>query len=193
MDKLKYYYYVFNVNQSFHDCVCESDSEFHIFEVMQNVATDCHVSVNSVVITFFKEISKERLMKQTIDKDGYMTVSLCKNGKARHYRVHRLVAEAFLKNPNNFPFVNHKDENKANNNLDNLGWCSVLYNNHYGKGYCKERFAKQMKSVIQLDLSHNIVCIFPSILEAANAIHGNRNTTSAHIKNKKPYLGYLWA
>lgn len=60
---MKYYYYVFSINQNFHDCICESDGEFHISEVIQGVAADYHVPVNSVVITFFKEISKEEYEK----------------------------------------------------------------------------------------------------------------------------------
>lgn len=60
---MKCYYYVFNVNQNFHDCICESDDEFHISEVIQDVAADYHVPVNSVVVTFFKEISKEEYEK----------------------------------------------------------------------------------------------------------------------------------
>lgn len=62
----------------------------------------------------------ERILKQSIDKDGYFRVSLCQNGKVRFLGVHRLMAEAFIPNPNHLPQVNHKNENKADNNLSNL-------------------------------------------------------------------------
>ena len=62
----------------------------------------------------------ECIRKQKTDKDGYKEVALCKDGKTKHCRVHRLVAEAFIDNPNNYSVVNHKDENPANNNVDNL-------------------------------------------------------------------------
>ena len=52
--------------------------------------------------------------------------------KKKGFQVHRLVAFAFLQNPNQYPQINHKDENKLNNKLENLEWCSVLYNNKYG-------------------------------------------------------------
>lgn len=67
------------------------------------------------------------------DKKGYLTVTLYDNdGKRQTYKVHRLVTGAFIPNPNNLPQVNHKDENKTNNCVDNLEWCDNDYNNHYG-------------------------------------------------------------
>ena len=65
-------------------------------------------------------------------RNGYLKVDLCKNGKQKTFTVHRLVATVFISNPKNFPVVNHKDENKLNNNVSNLEWCTVLYNNCYG-------------------------------------------------------------
>lgn len=56
-----------------------------------------------------------------------------KNGKRRNYRIHRLVAETFIPNPDNLPMVNHKDENKLNNEASNLEWCDNTYNTHYSK------------------------------------------------------------
>lgn len=63
---------------------------------------------------------------------NYSRVGLSKNGKQTGYFVHRLVAEAFIPNPDNLPEVNHKDENPSNNNVNNLEWCSHLYNSNYG-------------------------------------------------------------
>ena len=64
--------------------------------------------------------------------NGYQFVQLYKNGKMRNEYLHRLVALAFIPNPNNLPQVNHKDENKLNNYVDNLEWCDCKYNNNYG-------------------------------------------------------------
>ena len=78
-------------------------------------------------------IKGQKYLKGTIAKSGYVYVHLtAKNGKAVKERLHRLVAIAFLENPNNLPAVNHKDENKLNNSLDNLEWCSHQYNCNYG-------------------------------------------------------------
>ena len=75
---------------------------------------------------------KERIMKPGNNGDGYLFVWLWKNGERKKYKIHRLVAQAFLHNPNNLPQVNHKDEDKTNNKVDNLEWCSSKYNINYG-------------------------------------------------------------
>lgn len=76
---------------------------------------------------FFKgKVLIKRLLK------GYERVELNNNGVAKQWSVHRLVALAFIPNPNNLPVINHKDEVKTNNNIDNLEWCTVKYNNNYG-------------------------------------------------------------
>lgn len=76
------------------------------------------------------------------EKKGYMNVSLFKKGKKINKLVHRLVAEAFIPNPDNYPQVNHKDENSKNNNVENLEWCTQKYNMNYGT--LKERQRKRM-------------------------------------------------
>ena len=77
-------------------------------------------------------IKKGKLLKLYTDKDGYQTVMLYHNNKKKLLKVHRLVAEAFLDNPNNLSQVNHKDENKLNNSVENLEWCDAKYNVNYG-------------------------------------------------------------
>lgn len=66
-------------------------------------------------------------------RQGYYSVGLRKNGKRTHKRIHRLVAQAFIPNPDNLPQVNHKDENKLNNAVSNLEWCTNTYNTHYSR------------------------------------------------------------
>ena len=76
--------------------------------------------------------SKDKILSQSISNSGYYRVHLCKDGKAKWYAVHKLVAQTFIPNPLHLPEVNHKDENKLNNNVDNLEWCNSKYNTNYG-------------------------------------------------------------
>lgn len=79
---------------------------------------------------------------------GYAIIKLMKGGKSITYRVHRLVAMAFVPNPDNLPHINHKDENKLNNNPNNLEWCDNSYNNNYGTR--NKRIAKAVTKVWEL-------------------------------------------
>ena len=82
---------------------------------------------------------RQKLMSLGKRSDGYLTVGLSKNGICKHYSVHRLVAIAFIPNPDNLEMVNHKDENKENNNADNLEWCTRSYNQLYSINLHPER------------------------------------------------------
>jgi hypothetical protein len=86
---------------------------------------------------------KGKQMKQSVHTKGYKTVSLTKDGKTKTVFVHRIVAEAFIPNTENLPMVNHKDEDKTNNFVENLEWCSASYNRTYGRAI--EKQAKKLK------------------------------------------------
>ena len=72
-------------------------------------------------------------LKQCIGSRGYLLVTLCRKGKQKTMNVHRIVATAFLPNPNGYPCINHKDLNKQNNMVSNLEWCSYTYNNTFAE------------------------------------------------------------
>ena len=120
-----------------------------------------------------RKYAGEKILKLQIDKDGYHRVSL-KNGKSYYLPVHRLVAQAFIPNPDNLPCVNHKDENKLNNFVwinddgtvdlekSNLEWCTVAYNNTYGS-----RYNLNEKPVLQFDLNGNLINKYKSVSDAA--------------------------
>ena len=82
----------------------------------------------------------EKILTPQLDKNGYYRIGLTKNRKRSYYFVHRLVAEAFIPNPDKLSYVNHKDEKKTNNKVDNLEWCTMKYNCNYGTR--NERVAK---------------------------------------------------
>lgn len=78
------------------------------------------------------KFGKEKILKPVKNIKGYLYVNLRKNGKMKSMRVHRIVAQEFIENPLNLPEVNHIDENKENNKIDNLEWCDRKYNVNYG-------------------------------------------------------------
>lgn len=82
---------------------------------------------------------KQRVLKPRIlSSSGHLRVSLYKNKIGTDFLIHRLVAQAFIPNPNNYSIINHKDSDPTNNNVENLEWCTSLYNNEYALQY-KER------------------------------------------------------
>ena len=89
------------------------------------------------------------LLTPSFDKDGYYRVTLSNGNKKKTCRVHRLVAEAFIPNPNNLPEVNHKSEVKTENSASNLEWCDTTYNINYGSR--NER--------VRESLSKPVVCV----------------------------------
>ena len=118
----------------------------------------------------------DKLLSPYHNSNGYISIDLCKNGKVHKLRVHRLVAITFLPNPNNLPIVNHKDENKLNNNVNNLEWCNYSYNLSYGSRAEKMFQTRKernrinaQKQVIQYDLQGNIISEFNSISEASKS------------------------
>ena len=112
---------------------------------------------------------KERILKAGKNRGGYLYVFLYKDGKAKNYTVHKLVGNAFLSNPQGYKELNHKDEDKTNNCVDNLEWCSRLYNNTYNdraKKAGKKIGKKLSKPVIAIDKRTGLVLEFSSALEA---------------------------
>ena len=106
-----------------------------------------------------------RILKPKYNRGGYLTVNLCKNGKLKTKNVHRLVAETFLPNPNDLPQVNHRDEVKDNNNVENLEWCDARYNSNHGTR--NERMAQaQSKKVRAVNAKTGVVVEFNSTAEA---------------------------
>lgn len=87
-----------------------------------------------------KQPVKEKILSQRMDRHGYQRVSLKKDRKRKLCLVHRLVAQAFIENPDSLPLVNHKDENRSNCNAMNLEWCTSKYNNNYGNA--RQRMAE---------------------------------------------------
>ena len=121
---------------------------------------------------------------------GYHQVVLCKDGKKKDLYIHRLVAEAYIPNPDNLPQVNHKDEDKSNNCVENLEWCDAKYNINYGTRtkkiskpvYCEEldrTFKSQVEAARELGLKQcNIVSCCKGRYKTTGGYHWRYAETS---------------
>lgn len=127
---------------------------------------------------------------------GYLKVKLA-TGKYEYKQkyVHRAVAEAFIPNPEGLPQINHIDQDKENNNVENLEWCTSKYNVNYGNVQ-KRRIDKRKehfnKDIVQYDSGGNEVGRFESVAKAAAATGYNKNTLSMAMNQGLKHKGFVW-
>lgn len=136
---------------------------------------------------------KGKILRPHIGKFGYKQVILNNKGM-KLYKVHRLVAEAFIPNPDNLPQVNHKDENKINNNVENLEWCTCLYNLLYNGLHHRRNNKNNRKSISVARMQGDRVdAIYPSLNEAARDVNGSSGNISQCCRGiKSNAYGYQW-
>ena len=134
------------------------------------------------------KFGKERILKPIRNKDGYLLVNLCKNGEIKHCLVHRLVAKTFIPNPQNLPEVNHKDEDKENNSVQNIEWCDRKYNINYGT-----RTDRCSKPVLQFTKDGEFVKEWKSIRDAErNLGYFHNNISSCCTGRLKSAYNFIW-
>lgn len=142
--------------------------------------------------------AKGIILKQQSDKYGYYKVHLSCVTHKKVASVHRLVALAFLPNPNKYPSINHKDENKGNNCVWNLEWCTVAYNDGYGTRNIKCAMAQRndkgrSKPVVCYNRNKEFVAYYPSIAEAQRHTGIHKASISRACRNGGGHSnGYLW-
>ena len=140
----------------------------------------------------YRGTGERRIIPQSLEVKGYHKISINIKGKVYTFKVHRLVAKAFIPNPNNYKEVNHKDENKDNNCVDNLEWCDTLYNCNYGT-----RNARHSIPVIGI-APDGKETYYPSMTVAARSVGGSPSTKGGgHIWSclrgtKEKAFGYRW-
>lgn len=117
---------------------------------------------------------KEFILKPYLINSGYEVITLYGNGKKVKFQVHRLVATEFIQNPLGLPCVNHKDENKRNNRVDNLEWCTYEYNNNYGTAKIRAIETKA-KKVVQKTLDGRFLAAYASPSVAASLLEIKRH------------------
>ena len=123
-------------------------------------------------------------------KQGYLRINL---GGRDKKSIHRLVAEAFIPNPENYPEVNHKDEDKANNVASNLEWCNHSYNALYGT--CQDRLRKHKNTPVEMidKGTHEVLAVFESMKIAMQETGVNKVTISQVCRGKRRIGGgYIW-
>lgn len=132
---------------------------------------------------------------------GYVQIRLNHNGKADNWLLHRLVAVTFIQNPNGLPQINHKDENKDNNLVDNLEWCTNSYNRHYGSGYERSvikhdyiKLAEQNKRLVQqYNREGKLLATWKGLRSAETATGvGEANIRRCCYGRGKSAGGYVW-
>lgn len=143
-----------------------------------------------------KSLKRNIILKERLAKEGYVRVVLYKHSKGKSYYIHRLVAQAFLENPNNYRCVNHKDENKRNNHADNLEYCTHKYNSNYGtaKSRHREKMKKYFKPVYQYTLDGKYVSEYESIAHASLMTgYSQQNIGKCCLGKYQQAYGFQWS
>lgn len=133
----------------------------------------------------------ERILSPYLN-NGYICIKFGKDRLTKHFRVHRLVAIAFIPNPENLPCINHKDEDKTNNNADNLEFCTVKYNNSYGTRL-QRKSETQSTPVVQKTKDGEIIKTYKSQKEAGIETGiWQSNISYCCLGRAKSAGGFIW-
>lgn len=141
--------------------------------------------------------TQHKLLTKVTNYKGYLRVRLPDGLKY----IHRLVAQAFIENPDNLPQINHKNENKTDNRVSNLEWCSSLYNIRYGTGIERRSYKRTLLRngtssvpIIQFDLQGNYIAKYPSAREAARqlSLKSSSNITKCCKNQRESAYNFKW-
>lgn len=137
-------------------------------------------------------LRKGRILSPKVTNKGYLETTLMVEGKCYYKRIHQLIALAFLPNPNDYPHINHINENKQDNRVENLEWCTPKQNT--------EAYHESRVTLYQYSLDGKLIKVWNSITKAAESINGDKggihHCCVGHLSNgnsKKTYLGYIWS
>lgn len=133
----------------------------------------------------------EFILNPTIANNGYAQVTLYNNAKRQKFLVHRLVANAFIPNPDNLPQINHKDENRLNNCANNLEWCTAEYNNAYGTARIRG-IDSRSKPIEQLTYDGKLIAVYRSARLASDILGIKKTTLTMAINKHHQCNGYYW-
>lgn len=146
---------------------------------------------------------KERILKLELCKNGYIRIGLHKDGSWKHFLVHRLVAEAFIPNPENKPQVNHFDSDMSNNAVENLEWCTASENAMHSFAYNNRKKAKppvkygsennMSRKIVKLGINGKYIAKYDTMSEALIELGAKSNHIIDVCVGRRPLsLGYRW-
>ena len=136
----------------------------------------------------YKNTDKEKILKPYKNREGYLRVELSKNGNGKQYLIHRLVAEAFIDNPNNLPQIDHINTNKTNNRVCNLRWCTQKENNNNHL-----TVEKRSKPILQFTKNGEFIRKWDSILDVERELGINQSNICQCCKGKLKSAGkFKW-
>lgn len=154
--------------------------EISNFGTVRSVDRDnAFIGANALVSYRTVQKLSGKVLKQKTNKDGYKYIGLSNHGKTLYAKIHRLVAETFISNPNNYLVVNHIDEDKTNNRVDNLEWCTTKYNNQYGSRN------EKMLEINVFKPDGTLYNTFDSLRGASECLGISRKTIKKFCNNEK--------
>ena len=150
------------------------------------------ITTEGQIISYLR-YPKGKVLKPHVSENGYLTTTIKQYGKFKSYYIHRLVAQIFIANPDNLPYVNHKSEDRTDNRVENLEWCTAEYNCNYGnhrENLIKAtlRFTGHPSRIAKLDKQGNLLKAYYSIKAAARDVAGD-NWNSASVQISKIIKG----
>lgn len=134
-----------------------------------------------------------KFLKILTASNGYPSIGLFKNRKVKVFRIHRLIASAFIPNPEDKPHINHKNANKSDNSLENLEWCTQSENMRHMVKMGRANRASQEKAIFQIDLNGNLIQEWKSGRLASRELKiGQRNLSKCLRGRAKTAYGFIW-
>lgn len=164
------------------------------YEGLYQVSNEGRVKSLERYVNGGKQLVEEKIKSVFRMSDGYYGVNLYKDGTQKLKKIARLVAETFIPNPTNLPEVNHKNEDKALNTVENLEWCDRSYNINYGTRN-KRVGDHYNKKVCKLDLDGKVIFVYDSLTEASRDNNVAISRISNCCNNKPSCLtggGFKW-
>lgn len=133
----------------------------------------------------------DKIRKLMLSEKGYYLVMLTKNNTSKNYRVHRLVAKHFIPNINNYPIINHIDEIKTNNHVNNLEWCTQNQNLNHGNARLNQSKGQNIP-VLQCDLYGNVIRRYDSMIDTRQDGFSNSGVGRCCSGERKSHKGFIW-